>query len=337
MLTAGQVIREAAATGFRAESFEKAARLLEVLAGLRSHPFLRSRIALKGGTALNLFVLDVPRLSVDIDLNVVGAAERETMLSERPKVEQALGAVCSRLGLQVRRALGGHAGGKWRLAYTSSFGRPGTLEIDLNFLLRTPLWPVLPGDSRAVGSLQARAVPLIDVHELGAGKLAALFDRSASRDLFDVVQLLRGGQLLEDRLRLGFVVYGGASRRDWRRVSLTDVTADPVEIDRQLLPMLRADLAPARDDLARWAESLVLDCRRLLRILLPFDERELEFLTRLSEGGEIAPELLTSDPALQSIIARHPALLWKAQNVRRHVGMDSDELDSPGEPRLTEE
>jgi NAD(P)-dependent dehydrogenase (short-subunit alcohol dehydrogenase family) len=40
---------------------------------------------------------------VDIDLNYVGAADRETMLAERPKVEQAIEAVCSRLGLRLRR------------------------------------------------------------------------------------------------------------------------------------------------------------------------------------------------------------------------------------------
>ena len=139
MLTAEQVALEAAATGFRAEAFEKAARLHDVLAALRSHPFLKSRIALKGGTALNLFVLDVPRLSVDIDLNVVGAVERETMLSERPKVEQALGAVCSRLGLQVRRAPGGHAGGKWRLAYSSSFGRRDWRRVSLADVTADPV------------------------------------------------------------------------------------------------------------------------------------------------------------------------------------------------------
>jgi Nucleotidyl transferase AbiEii toxin, Type IV TA system len=47
-------------------------------------------MALKGGTALNLFVLDFPRLTVDIDLNYIGASDRATMLSERPRVEQAL-------------------------------------------------------------------------------------------------------------------------------------------------------------------------------------------------------------------------------------------------------
>jgi hypothetical protein len=61
MLTAEQVTREAAESGFRLESTEKVARLLEVLSGLQRHPHLKTRLALKGGTALNLFVLDVPR------------------------------------------------------------------------------------------------------------------------------------------------------------------------------------------------------------------------------------------------------------------------------------
>ena len=125
MLTPAELQREAAATGFRAEALEKVIRLLEVLDGVRSHPFLKSRMVLKGGTALNLFVLDVPRLSVDIDLNYIGAADRETMLAERPKVEQALQAVFGRLGLQVKRVPSDHAGGKWRLSYTSVDGRSG--------------------------------------------------------------------------------------------------------------------------------------------------------------------------------------------------------------------
>jgi len=53
---------EAEATGFRAEILEKAIHLIHLLEGFRSHPFLKDRLALKGGTALNLFVFDLPRL-----------------------------------------------------------------------------------------------------------------------------------------------------------------------------------------------------------------------------------------------------------------------------------
>jgi hypothetical protein len=229
MLSPVDLRREAEATGFRSEALEKVLRLLELLEGFRSHPFLKSRVALKGGTALNLFIFEVPRLSVDIDINYIGAAERDAMLAERPKVEQAIEAVCGRAGVQIKRVPGEHAGGKWRLSYTSAYVRPGALEVDVNFLLRTPLWPTVMADSKRIGAFGVAEVPMLDLHELAAGKLAALFGRAASRDLFDVRELLAATTLDPERLRLGFVVYGGINRRDWRTVSLDDVRADPRE------------------------------------------------------------------------------------------------------------
>ena len=63
-----------------------------------------TRFALKGGTAINLFEDDLPRLSVDIDLNYIDAVDRETMLAERPRVGQALTQVFGRAGLTVKRS-----------------------------------------------------------------------------------------------------------------------------------------------------------------------------------------------------------------------------------------
>ncbi len=94
---------EAQATGFRPDVLEKVAHLLGLLDALRSHPFLKKKLVLKGGTALNLFIFDVPRLSVDIVLNYVGAEDRDGMLAERPKVEQAVQAVFAREGFTVRQ------------------------------------------------------------------------------------------------------------------------------------------------------------------------------------------------------------------------------------------
>ena len=45
------------------------------------------KLALKGGTALNLVISEVPKLSVDIDLNYIGAEECESMLAERPRIQ----------------------------------------------------------------------------------------------------------------------------------------------------------------------------------------------------------------------------------------------------------
>ncbi len=327
MLNENDLNREAAAAGFRPEALEKVIRLIELLEGLRSHPFLKSRIALKGGTAFNLFVFDVPRLSVDIDLNYIGALDRKTMLDERPKVDQAIQAVCGRQRLQTKRVPADHAGGKWRLSYTTITGRPGAIEVDVNFMLRTPLWPPSIIDSKRIGSFGATQIPVLDIHELAAGKLAALFARAASRDVFDVHELLGATSVDRTKLRLGFVVYGGINRRDWRTVSLDDVKADPVDVERQLLPLLRANLAPSREHVVEWSKQLESECRDRLSVVLPLTPEEVEFLSRLNDRGEVAPGLLTADVTLQSTISAHPGLQWKAQNVRKHHGLtgDSDE------------
>lgn len=280
-LTPQVLAKEVSATGFGAEPLEKVFRLMALLDALGSHPFLKPRIALKGGTALNLFHFEVPRLSVDIDLNYIGAADRETMLAEKPKVEKALQAVCLREGLTVKRIPGDHAGGKWRLTYSGLKGVSGNLELDVNFMLRTPLWPCTTMDCHPVGSLRAAPVTVLDLHELVAGKLAALLARSASRDVFDAHALLATPGLDLARLRLGFVVYGGINRKDWRTVSIADVTANQNEVQMELVPMLRADIVPDKRNVAVWAARLVAECRARLSLVLPLRAQEMEFLRRL--------------------------------------------------------
>ena len=108
---------------------EKVLHLINLLNVLNSHPFFKGKWVLMGGSALNLFVLDLPRLSVDIDLNYIGALNREEMLTDRPKVEQATQAVFSREGFTIKRVPDEHAGGKWRLSYQSFTGQSGTSRL----------------------------------------------------------------------------------------------------------------------------------------------------------------------------------------------------------------
>ena len=316
---AGEIQRCAAALGFRADSLEKALRLLSLLEALRSHPFLRPRVALKGGTALNLFLFELPRLSVDIDINYIGTRDGEAMLTERPKLEEAIHAVCSRERLTVRRVPGEHAGGKWRLSYTNAAGSSGTLELDVNFMLRVPLWPITLMDSRSLGLASAKQIPILDQHELAGGKLAALCARNASRDVFDARELLQHKRVALDRakLRLAFLIYGGMNRKDWRKVRIEDIGIEATEVERHLVPMLRADIAPNKRAIKSWTSKLVRECRDLMSVVLPLSEKEREFIESLNVRGEVLAELLTPDSALQNVIREHPGLKWKALNVRK--------------------
>ncbi len=315
-LSRQRLLAEAEFTGFRPEVLEKVIQLLNLLNVFQRHPILGKHLAVKGGTALNLFCFNLPRLSVDIDLNYIGASDRTEMLADRKTVEHVVQAVCQREDLSVTRVPIDHAGGKWRLRYASALGGSGNLEVDINFMFRIPFWPVTSMASVAVGTYSAAGIPVLDIHELAAGKLAALFARRASRDLFDAHQLLTGGKLNRERLRLAFVLYGGMNRRDWRTISLDDVGCEPHELVNQLLPLLsnaiRESLKPG------WPEQMVATCRERLSELVCFTPNEAEFLDRLLDHGQVEPRLLTEDSALASRIRAQPLLQWKALNVQLH-------------------
>jgi predicted nucleotidyltransferase component of viral defense system len=307
---------------FHVSVIEKAVHLLNLLNTLNSHPVLKGKLALKGGTALNLFVFDMPRLSVDIDLNYIGALDREGMMADRPKVEQAMRAVFGREEFVVKRVPGDHAGGKWRLAYQSYTGDSGNLEVDVNFMFRQPLWDVTRLDSHRLGKFQAKNIPVFHSYELFAGKLAALFSRDQARDLFDAHKLLNHGrEIKQEDLRLAFVVYGAMNRKDWRTISLEDISFNADELKQRLFPVLRQELVSYQDDTTSYGKTLVEECRRKLSAVYPLSDNEVKFLDLILNKGEIEPSLLTASADLQGRIKQHPMLQWKAMNARKHPGI----------------
>ena len=161
----------------------------------------------------------------------------------------------------------------------------------------------------------------MDIHELAAGKLAALLARRQARDLFDSHGILHMGNLDHDRLRIAFVVYGAMNRKDWRTVSTDDVDFDMAELGRQLIPTLRVNPYTGQETSSEYGTRLVEECRQGLSVVLPFTEAEKEFLDLLLDRGEIDSTILTTDPSLQKRILGQPLLGWKAINVRKHRGL----------------
>ena len=72
------------------DTFEKVLRLCEILRFISSNEWMNSRLALKGGTAINLLFFNLPRLSVDIDLDFCSDTDREGMLSDRETIQDKL-------------------------------------------------------------------------------------------------------------------------------------------------------------------------------------------------------------------------------------------------------
>lgn len=309
-----QLKQEAKIQGYRPEMVEKVYHLLELLEEFMEVSYLADRLVLKGGTAINLFCTDqFPRLSVDLDFNYIGAVNRDIMQKEKPEIESILIDICKRRQYELHRNPRNHAGGKTVLIYQSVAGTKGRLEIDLNYVYRTPLWdaewrfsPKWPKATRA---------KVLDIHELAAGKLNALLERQVSRDLFDSHQLLTQWPLNQDKLRLAFTVYAGMRKQSWKEIKVDNVKFSVKDIRDKLIPVLKNSASPntLSHSIQKWATTLVDECKTGLSMVLPFSKNESEFLEQIQNYGKIRPELISDDEEFCNRVRVHPLLHWRAK------------------------
>ncbi len=311
--------------GFAPQQLEKVIRLKQLLHEIQEHRDLKDQFVMKGGTALNLFQFEWPRLSVDIDLNYIGEPDKNKMLEQREKIEKAVVGIVKREGYSIVSQKKVYAATFWKLTYPRQWGGRDTIKIDLSFLMRVPLFPPQKRSSYSPGIFESCSFGVLDLHELTAGKLRALFERKASRDLYDVCNLLQSFNFRREWLRTAFVTYGSFASKmhDWRDVCLDDITYNLDDIKNNLMPMLRNEEKEIISDINFWAEELVERCRNRLHIVLPFTDKEIEFLDGVIDKGEIQPELLTEDKEIQKAIRQNPGLQWKIRNVRKHFGLET--------------
>jgi len=312
-----ELVRQVAAERrFSEVTVEKALCLLALLQELTRHPYLRPRLVLKGGTALNLFYWDCPRLSVDVDLNYTGAVAAERMEDERPGLLRAIGAVARADGYKLQWGSDDYANRTVHLWYDSVLGAQDHVQVDVSFLMRVCLFDT---DRRAavlrIGESQIE-FPLVAIEEVMAGKLVALLDRGAARDLYDSYGfVLRAKAYDVPRLRQAFVVFATAGLPrplwDYSPERLSRVTEEQVE--HQLWPVLTEGDRP---DIREMRESV----SPLVSELLDLREEERHFAEAVL-AGELDPgPLCRGDHELEARIRSHPAVLWKLKNVREWRG-----------------
>lgn len=187
-----------------------------------------SCFALKGGTAINLFIRDFPRLSVDADLTYLGSESREEALQ---KTEDAL----LRIKTNLEKQIGAKVNSSSRQSQTTDIklfvNRNGVqVKIEANPVLRGVLYPVqsLPLNAKVSSEFDKEFdIQISSLPDLYGGKIAAALDRQHPRDLFDV-KLLLGTEGLSKNIMTGFLVYLMCHKRppnELLKPSLQDQTA----------------------------------------------------------------------------------------------------------------
>ena len=254
--------------------------------------------ALKGGTAINLSLREMPRLSVDIDLTYLLVSDRDAALTDIRSQLATIAEAIQRFvpGAKVQLVEGDAP----KLLVDRSGAR---IKVEPSVVIRGSLVP--PVSSELCSAAQEAyelfvEIQRLDSAELYAGKLYAALDRQHPRDFFDVIHLQASGPI-PDSIRQAFVAYLAAHRRpisellqpnrkpidDLFANHFAGMTEEPVEL---------ADLEAARTQLFEWAASTLTDNER--RFLLSIKQGEPDWALLPFER-----------------LDKWPAIQWKLHNI----------------------
>jgi len=174
---------------------------------LLPHVAKQDCFALKGGTAINLFLRDMPRLSVDIDLAYVPVEDRDTSLAG---IDDALFKITNDIERAVPRTSVRSStlkGTDKRFKLVVSQGST-TVKVEVTPVLRGSVFPTEQRQlsPKAEAEFGFARVPLLSFEDLYAGKICATLDRQHPRDLYDI-HLLLNNEGISERLKNAFLVY----------------------------------------------------------------------------------------------------------------------------------
>jgi predicted nucleotidyltransferase component of viral defense system len=279
------------------ETYLAQARILTQVAPLI---FADGTFALKGGTAINLFVRDMPRLSVDLDLAFPDyTLDRDSALR---KMGDALAAASQRLTKQGFDVRSGAAADETKLLVRRD---DLLVKVEANHVIRGTVGPVHRASLKPRAREMLRVgldVPVVSLEDLYGGKLVAALDRQHPRDLFDVMELF-DNEGITPGIRRAFVVYLASHNKPLHDVldpTLLDVSKEFETAFQGMTtdPIALSDLLAARD--------------RMIAILQSsLDQSERDFLLSLVRND---PDWGVLDiPNLD----KFPAIRWKLHNLDR--------------------
>jgi predicted nucleotidyltransferase component of viral defense system len=264
--------------------------------------FADGTFALKGGTAINLFVRDMPRLSVDLDLVFpdYSLPRDEALKSINDAIRQSAERLNAR-GFQTRTVVATDVG------ETKLFVRRGSIEvkIEVNFVMRGTVHPVRMASLTPVARdslLADLEIPVVSLEDMYGGKLVAAMDRQHPRDLFDVKQLF-AHEGITPAIRRAFVIYLAIHNRPVHEV---------------LFPSLRN----IQQDFENNFRGMTIEPVELPELLATRERMVSELQNRLeADERRFLLSLVANKPEWALLQVEHaerlPGIRWKMQNLEK--------------------
>ncbi len=300
----------ASKTNFIKDNLEKVLRLSEILRFLNDDPDLRGKLALKGGTAINLTSVDLPRLSVDIDLDFTSNLSKEEIEEWKSKLSTRLTDYMWEEGYSLNAEPRKHyALLSFAFAYLNNAGNKDSIKVEINFMDRCHILPLDYKMIMGKGIIDSFEILVLNSTELYASKINALLSRATPRDLYDVNKMI-SNEIIDDSdlLRKCLIFYNMVGGEQ----DIGDISFEKIEsinftkFKTQLRPVL------AKTDKFNLDEAKV-NVINYLKALITIDEEEQRFIDEF-RNKNYRPELLFSNKTIIDNIKYHPMALWRCQD-----------------------
>lgn len=305
-----EIGRAAKQHGFVRDTFEKVLRLKEILCYLNEEEYLREHLLLKGGTAINLTVFNLPRLSVDIDMDYTPNDTKEDMLKAREKITTLIKDYMNAEGYQLSKGSRfTHSLDAFYYQYQNAGGNRDMIKIELNYSLRAHILEPVHRRILSEAFDDGMTIRMVAPMEIFAAKGNALISRAAARDLYDWGNMIAENLFEDERdmFRKCFVFYATIS------ADTLNSNFDTSAIDSLNFDKIRRDLFPVLSK----KENFMLDERKrqakdYIAELLQLMEPEQEYMDRFI-AKEYVPEFLFNDKEIVERIKDHPMAIWKCK------------------------
>jgi predicted nucleotidyltransferase component of viral defense system len=299
-------------TGFIRDNLEKVFRLCDILQFLNANPITGEYLSLKGGTAINLTIFNMPRLSVDIDLDFSKECGRDEMLDIRANINENILNFMFAQGYALSpNTKNPHSLDSWVFYFQNAGGNKDNIKIEINYSMRNHILPIIKKSVNVEFLQFADELITLSTLELFGSKIKALIERTAPRDLYDVNNMLRYNIIRPEEQNLlrkivVFYLVLGAKKKVEPPFNFESINALKYnQIRAHLIPVLRKS---ERFDFET-AKTVVKDYLSKLMILT---NNELQFVEQFIQGI-YQPELLFDDADIIERIKEHPMAIWRTK------------------------
>ncbi len=294
---------------FITNTTEKVLRLYDILDFIHNSE-INTLLALKGGTAINLCLLDLERLSVDIDLDFTNNCARDQMLEHRKKIDYEIRVFMTNEGYALsNRSKFTHSLDSYVYSYRTLSNSNDVLKIEINYSDRCHILEIVDSES-SIKLGKSLIIRRLSDEELVGSKLGALLGRTTPRDVYDFYNLINRNTIqnysLIKKIALFYVVISAE-----KPIVFEDIFSEAIKkiealnynrIKESLLPVLHLK---SELDIQKMIETVTTKLNEFFLLT----EEEQKFIDNFN-NNVYSPNLLFSDFVTNDLL-NHPMALWK--------------------------